>query len=86
MTIDTARIVYSLKAGNLAIYADPAQSKMLSPRVAILKNWDGRRLACVVESKKGFTVDLVKKMHRAVKDYGWCVRDERGRFVSKKSF
>jgi hypothetical protein len=48
MTIETARFIYALKAGDLAIYADPTQSTMLSPRLAILKNNAGKRLACVV--------------------------------------
>lgn len=83
MDIRVAALVYSLKMLDLTHVVDPEKSKMYGPRVAILKNELGQRLACVVESKKGFTVDVVKKMHIRTRDLGWCVRDERGRFVKR---
>ena len=87
MTISEAIVVYALKTRDASHQVDAIQSKMYGPRVAILKDEKGQRLACIVESKKGFTVDAVKKMHQPPpKDEGWCLRDRQGRFVSKRGY
>lgn len=84
MNIYVATSVYKLKAGDVAHVIDPVKSKMLSERIAVLKDPAGQRIACIVESKKGYTVDLVKKMHLPKPtDEGWCVRDYKGRFVKR---
>ena len=87
LTIHDAAIAYTLKLRDLAKLIDPTQSKNYGPRMVILKDEQGRRLACVVESKKGFTIDAVKKMHQPPPvDFGWCLRDSRGRFVKRTGF
>jgi hypothetical protein len=83
MNISKAIVVYAMKADKPHPVSSE-KSEMYGPRVAVLKDAVGRRLACVVESKKGFVVDLVKKMHMPDPiDEGWCLRDVKGRFVKR---
>ena len=63
LTIHDAEIAYTLKLRERAHRIDRTQSQILCPRMVILKDEQGRRLACVIESKKGFMIDAVKKMH-----------------------
>ena len=87
MKISEATVIYAMKLGERAHLVDQNQSKMYGPRLAILKDDQSRRLACVVESKKGYTVDAVKKMHQPpAQDFGWCLRDSHGRFVKRNGF
>lgn len=63
MLIGHAAIVYYTKMGEKAHTVSDTNSKMLCPRIVILKDAENHRLACVVESKRGYVVDVVKKMH-----------------------
>jgi hypothetical protein len=85
MTIAEAISVYHLKMRNSSHYVLESQSRLIGKSIAILKGEGGIRLACVVESKAGFTVDPVKKMHgmAASTRPGAPKRDSHGRFVKR---
>ena len=63
MLIGHAAIVYYTKMGEKAHTVSDTNSRVLGKNIIILKDADNRRLACVVESKRAYTVDYVKKMH-----------------------
>jgi hypothetical protein len=86
MTIGNAATLYYLRTTGLSThYVAFENSKMLSPRVAILKNESNQRLACIIETKKGYTIDLAKRMHNIVtvpkNTRPMPNRDAQGRFV-----
>ena len=88
MTISEAIAVYHLKMRNSSHYVAESQSRLIGKSIAILKGEGGVRLACVVESKAGFTVDPVKKLHGIVTmpkntNRPMPRRDAQGRFVKR---
>jgi hypothetical protein len=87
MDIQEAAIVYTLKAKDRAMVVSVDHSKAYSPRMVILKNEYGNRLACVIESKKGYTIDLAKQMHGLIPPkllkMPPLLRDARGRFMKR---
>ena len=81
-------MVYNLKMGSESQPVDYARCRIYSPRMVVLKNYDDQRLACVIESKKGFIVDVVKKVHpslvlRSLPAPSLFPRDAKGRFVKR---
>jgi hypothetical protein len=82
MTISNAVIVYYTKFGEKSFIVSHERSQQVSPNVVILKDSNSRRIACVVESKAGFVVDAVKKLHpETTKTRLTPQRDSSGRFV-----
>ena len=67
MTSTQAVMAYVAKAGNKARPVGTLDSvtfvKNTNDRMATIKGVNGERLALVIETKKGFTIDLVKKLH-----------------------
>ena len=64
MTETQAKMAYLAKAGEKALPATSAVFvKGAGTRMAQVKDASGRRLALVIDTKKGFTIDLVKKLH-----------------------
>ena len=71
MNISDAMVVYYVRYGEKAGAVNTSKSSLLksknglrNDKIAILKDSDGRRLACVIETKKGYTIDVVKKLHQ----------------------
>jgi hypothetical protein len=86
MTIGMASTLYFLRTGDTNTHIVSFEnSKMLSPRIAILKNDLNQRLACIIETKKGYTIDLAKRIHNIVtvakNTRPMPNRDAQGRFV-----
>jgi hypothetical protein len=85
MTIGDAVSIYGTKMGINSRTVDYSKSQVLNPRMVILKDCDGNRLACIVESKKGYTIDVVKKMHGYTHPFvkKEIFRDRYGRFAKQ---
>jgi hypothetical protein len=66
MTINTATIVYAAKAGQNATYVSPWNSQQLGNNIIILKDSYNHRIAAVIESKRGFVVDIPKSATRVL--------------------
>lgn len=64
MTSEQALLAYIAKAGKKALVTHDVKFVNKSGnRMATVHGVDGKRLALVIDTKVGFTIDLVKKLH-----------------------
>ena len=61
MNFSDAKVVYLAKAGFNSVVPDDNRSTFTNNSFAILRDAQGNRLGVVVESSKGFRVDLPKR-------------------------
>jgi hypothetical protein len=86
MNFFEAATLYMFKAPGSWLVPDKQKStQTFNGRAMILKTTEGKRLALIFETKKGYVIDLAKKIHNIPADKPAVRpvlgRDAKGRFV-----